>query len=51
MSCLIFKHIKDENLGVIVNIERSNTSIQQVAIAFVDDTNFCINGPVFETNI
>ena len=43
-SCLIFKYLEQKKLGAILLHPISNVIIQQIAIAFVDDTDFYTNG-------
>ena len=43
-SCVIFKYLEEQNLGAIIEIARTNRRIQRVAIAFVDDAKFGVNG-------
>ena len=47
-SCFMFRHLEQLNLGVKITIVRIGKSIQRVVIAFVNDTNFCTNGPFSE---
>ena len=47
-SCLIFKYLEQKNLGVLLVHPISRLIIQQITIAFVDDTDFYTNGPNFE---
>ena len=46
-SCLMFKKLEDQNLGVIVKTPISNKEVIRSAIAFVDDTDFYTNGRHF----
>ena len=46
--CIIFKYLEGLNLGAIIEVIKSQKSLQRVAIAFVDDTNFYTNGPDFK---
>ena len=50
-SCLIFKYIEEKNLGAIIHIKRTNTRIQYIAIAFINDTDFYSNRLDYENNI
>jgi len=47
-SCLIFKYLEDKNLGAMLKDPISKEIIQRIAIAFVDDTDFYMNGPNYE---
>ena len=47
-SCLIFKYLEQKNLGAMLVHPISKVIIQQITIAFVDDTNFYTNGWNFE---
>ena len=47
-SYLIFKYLEQKNLGAKLQNPRSREIIQQIAIAFVDDTDFYTNGPNYE---
>ena len=46
-SCLIFKHIENKSLGVIVKFPISKGTFVRIAIAFIDDTDFYINDKEF----
>ena len=48
MLCIIFKYLEGLNLGAIIEVIKSQKSLQRVAIAFVDDTDFYTNRPDFE---
>ena len=47
-SCLIFKYLEEKNLGAMLRHPISSVIIQWIAIVFVDDTNFYMNGPNYE---
>jgi len=47
-SYIIFKYLEGLNLGAIIEVIKSQKSLQRVAIAFVNDTDFYTNGPDFE---
>ena len=47
-SCLIFKYLEQQNLGVKLKNPISKEIIQRIAIAFVDDTDFYTNGLNYE---
>ena len=39
-SCMMLKEIEKENLGVFIKLPLTTDSVQQLAIAFVDDDDF-----------
>ena len=46
-SCLIFKKLEDQNLGIVVKIPISHQDVVRSAISFVDETDFYTNGRNF----
>ena len=46
-SCIIFKHLEDKKLGIDIQHPISQKDFVRLAIAFVDDTDFCTNGSMF----
>ena len=49
--CLIFKYLKNQNLGAMIKILSENRIIQRVTIAFVDITDFYTNITQYQQNI
>ena len=46
-SCLIFKKLEDQNLGVMVDVPISHQEVVRSAMSSVDDAEFCTNGSNF----
>ena len=43
ISYIIFRYVKNINLGSIITSQISNKKVKPLAIAFVDDTDFYTN--------
>ena len=39
-SCLVIKPIEDQNIGIIIKDPISKEAESEIAVTFVDDTNF-----------
>jgi len=50
-SCLIFRYLEKLKLGAQIKIQSENRMMQRVAIAFVDDTDFYVNGIDYESKM